>query len=130
MAKKKKTVKEMLMDEIAVEERFQKEFLTKKQQKSFDQVEKYVSKNWKDLEENLRKKKAERWVEDDGKFSTKSEKDRYEEAKLETMISQIALSSKWSSWWEKSKEAKILYVIYLVILLAIVIFCAKHYLVR
>lgn len=130
MAKKKKTVKEMLMEEIAVEERFQKEFLTKKQQKSFDQVEKYVSKNWKDLEENLRKKKAERWVEDDGKFSTKSEKDRYEEAKLETMISQVALSSKWSSWWEKSKEAKILYVIYLVILLAIVIFCAKHYLVR
>lgn len=130
MAKKKKTVKEMLMEEIAVEERFQKEFLTKKQQKSFDQVEKYVSKNWKDLEENLRKKKAERWVEDDGKFSTKSEKDRYEEAKLETMISQVALSSKWSSWWEKSKEAKILYVIYLVILLAIVIFYAKHYLVR
>lgn len=91
----RKSLKKILLEEIEAEERFQKEFLTEKERKSFEQVEKYVSKNRKDVEDNLRKRKSERVVEDDfRKFTSKSEKDRYEEAKLESMISQVAFSSK------------------------------------
>lgn len=134
MPRRKRTVKsakEIILEEIEAEERFQKEFLTEKEKKSFEQVEKYVSKSWKDVEENIRKRKSERVVEDDFReFSTKSEKDKYEEAKLESMISQVWLKSKNSSEWLKSKESKVLYIIYLVIIIVIVVFCAKHYLWR
>jgi hypothetical protein len=68
----KKSLKKILLEEIEAEERFQKEFLTEKERKSFEQVEKFVSKNWKEVEENLRKKKSERVVDDDfKKFSSK-----------------------------------------------------------
>lgn len=131
MAKRRKSIKEIMLDEIEAEERLQKEFLTEKERKSFEQVEKYVSKNWKEVEENIRRKKSERVGDEDfRKFTSKSEKDRYEEAKLESMISQVWLISKNSWEWLKSRESKVLYIIYLVVIFAIVVFCAKHFLLK
>ena len=125
----KKSLKKILLEEIEAEERFQKEFLTEKERKSFEQVEKFVSKNWKEVEENLRKKKSERVVDDDfKKFSSKWEKDRYENARLESMISQVAVKSNWSWWVWKDKQYKILYIIYIIVLFVAVIFCVIHYL--
>lgn len=125
----KKSLKKILLEEIEAEERFQKEFLTEKERKSFEQVEKFVSKNWKEVEENLRKKKSERLVDDDfKKFSSKWEKDRYENARLESMISQVAVKSNWSWWVWKDKQYKTLYIIYIIVLFVAVIFCVIHYL--
>lgn len=125
----KKSLKKILLEEIEAEERFQKEFLTEKERKSFEQVEKFVSKNWKEVEENLRKKKSERVVDDDfKKFSSKWEKDRYENARLESMISQVAVKSNWSWWVWKDKQYKTLYIIYIIVLFVAVIFCVIHYL--
>ncbi len=125
----KKSLKKILLEEIEAEERFQKEFLTEKERKSFEQVEKFVSKNWKEVEENLRKKKSERVVDDDlKKFSSKWEKDRYENARLESMISQVAVKSNWSWRVWKDKQYKTLYIIYIIVLFVAVIFCVIHYL--
>ena len=90
MPRKRKSIKEIMLEEIEAEERLQKEFLTEKERKSFEQVEKYVNKTWSEVEKNLHKKKSERVGDEDfRKFTSKSEKDRYEEAKLESMISQV-----------------------------------------
>lgn len=131
MPKKRKSAKEIMLEEIEAEERLQKEFLTEKERRSFEQVEKYVDKTRSEVEKNMHKKKSERVGDEDfRKFKSKSEKDRYEEARLESMISQVWLKSKNSSEWLKSRESKIFYIIYLVIIVAIVVFCVKHFIFK
>ena len=96
------------------------EFLTKKEKRSFEQVEKYVSKNRDETLQDMTKRKSERWDEDNFDYNSLVDEftnweEKYVNLKLEKMITSVNANSKSNTNWSQIKTI-ITYLIYLMII--------------
>lgn len=108
-------------------ERISQEFLTEKERKSFEQVEKYVSKNREKTAQKISDRKNWRAVASvysQDKSSSISD----DKAWLEFMIAQVAQQTKVDWRNNRKKWTNILYIIYLILICVAIIFCMKYYL--
>jgi len=105
------------------------EFLTKKEKRSFEQVEKYVSKNRESTLQNMTEKKAERWEDDNFDYDFAKDwspdwEEKFINSQLEMMIEAVNKSSQKSTKWWNIKA--LIYIIYLVVIWLAVILLIRH----
>ena len=122
---KKRKVEDYMVGEYLNTE----EFLTEKEKRSFEQVEKYVNNNREPILQNMAEKKAERWEMydfiKDWSFDCDWE-EKFINSQLEMMIEAVNKNSqKNGNWW--NIKSVLMYIIYLVvILLAIILFIRQN----
>lgn len=106
------------------------EFLTKKEKRSFEQVEKYVNKNREETLNNMTKRKCERWDEDNIDYSWIVDEytnweEKYVNLELEKMITAVHDRSKSNTNWNNLKSI-IMYILYLLIIGGAALLLAKQ----
>ena len=121
---KKRKVEDYMVGEYLNTE----EFLTEKEKRSFEQVEKYVNNNREPILQNMAEKKAERWEMydfiKDWSFDCDWE-EKFINSQLEMMIEAVNKNSqKNGNWW--NVKSVLMYIIYLVVILLAIILLIRQ----
>lgn len=121
---KKRKVEDYMVGEYLNTE----EFLTEKEKRSFEQVEKYVNNNREPILQNMAEKKAERWEMydfiKDWSFDCDWE-EKFINSQLEMMIEAVNKNSqKNGNWW--NIKSVLMYIIYLVVILLAIILLIRQ----
>ena len=124
--KKDKKIADYLVGEYLNTE----EFLTKKERRSFEQVEKFVNKKWDKTLDEMSKKKAERWTSEDFDYGAIVDEytgweEKYVNLQLEKMITAIDNNSK-SSTNRGSIKVILMYILYIIIIGGVALLLAKQ----
>lgn len=130
MATKNRKTKKKVEDYMVGEYLNTEEFLTKEEKRSFEQVEKYVSKNWDETLQNMTKRKTERWDEDNFDYNSLVDEftnweEKYVNLQLEKMITAVNNSSK-SGKNRGNFKSIFIYIIYILIVGGTALLLAKQ----
>ena len=120
MAAKNRKTKKKVEDYMVGEYLNTEEFLTKKEKRSFEQVEKYVSKSRDETLQNMTKRKSERWDDDNFDYNSiidesSNWEEKYINLQIEKMITAIDNNSK-STTNRGSIKTILIYILYMVII--------------
>lgn len=124
--KKNKKIADYLVGEYLNTE----EFLTIKERKSFEQVEKFVSKKWDKTLDEMSKKKAERGDSDGFDYGAIVDEftdweEKYVNLELEKMITAVGNNSK-SNTNRISIKVILMYILYIVIIGGVALLLARE----
>jgi len=106
------------------------EFLTKKEKKSFEQVEKYVNKDREKTLQHMTKKRAERWDSENIDYNfvvdeTTDWEKKIVNSELEMMIAAVNNNSK-SNTNRSSVRTSLMYILYIIIIVGAIFILATQ----